>query len=92
MTEMLKNSYYIKTPIKVWYGNFNLDSPFVNSLEGCPEKVVGDVWIITGELESLDGLSKQITGNLTLYSSIRGRIFTPKDIRAVCDVGGQIYL
>ena len=83
LPEMLKD---IKVDGDFYCGNNNL-----TSLENCPKTVSGDFGCSRNELTSLEGAPETVGGDFYCLGYGKGK-FTEKDIRAVCDVKGDVYL
>jgi hypothetical protein len=82
LPEMLKD---ITVDGDFFCGNNNL-----TSLENCPKTVSGVFGCSSNFLKSLEGAPKFVGENfMCRFNSVK---FTEKDIRAVCDVKGKIFL
>ena len=82
LPEMLKD---IKVDGDFYCGNNNL-----TSLKNSPKTVTGVFGCSSNKLTSLEGAPKFVGENfMCRFNPVK---FTEKDIRAVCDVKGEVYL
>ena len=82
LPEMLKD---ITVDGDFYCGNNNL-----TTLENCPKTVSGVFGCSSNFLKSLEGAPKFVGENfMCRFNPVK---FTEKDIRAVCDVKGEVYL
>ena len=75
-------------------GIFDCDYNNLESLAGAPEKVGGDFYCSNNNLTSLEGAPETVRGDFWCKHNPgpNGDGFTEDDIRAVCDVKGEIYV
>jgi hypothetical protein len=74
-------------------GDFRCSNNELPNLVGCPEFVGGDFECKFNPILSLEGAPKEVIGNLTLISYLKtGRRFTEEEVRAVCNVKGNVYV
>jgi hypothetical protein len=71
-------------------GNFDCHNNKLTSFVGSPGWVAGDLKCNDNKLKSLDGVPKFVGGSFRCENNPGN--FTEKDIRAVCDVLGSIFL
>jgi hypothetical protein len=71
-------------------GNFNCSYNELTSLEGAPKTVGENFGCSYNKLTSLDGAPKFVGGDF--YCRNNSVKFTEKDIRAVCDVKGEVFV
>ena len=71
-------------------GNFNCSYNELTSLEGAPKTVGENFGCSYNKLTSLDGVPKIVYNDF--YCRNNSVKFTEKDIRAVCDVKGDVYV
>ena len=71
-------------------GHFNCYDNKLTSLVGAPEYVGGDFNCVYNNLTSLEGAPKSVGNSFVCYKNPVK--FTEKDIRAVCDVKGNVYV
>ena len=81
LPEMLKD---IKVDGDFYCGNNNL-----TSLKNSPKTVTGVFGCSSNKLISLEGAPKFVGDFMCRFNPVK---FTEKDIRAVCDVKGEVYL
>ena len=62
----------------------------LQSLEGAPKSVGGNFYCSTNNLQSLEGAPKNVGGYF--YCRNNPVKFTEKQVRAVCDVKGKVYV
>ena len=63
----------------------------LNSLKGSPKKIGGDFTVTYNKnILNLDGCPEEVGGNFTFYSLDFN--FTEEQVRAVCDVKGEVYV
>jgi hypothetical protein len=94
-TDYLKDEYNIDKPVKIWYGDFNFNSYDINSLEDCPEIVIGDFMInsfITKKLISLKGCPKEVYGDFIINFITEDKSFNKRDVEKLCKVSGEIFI
>jgi len=72
-------------------GDFFCGNNHLTTLENCPKTVSGDFGCSRNELTSLEGAPETVGGDFYCLGYGKGK-FTEKDIRAVCDVKGDVYL
>lgn len=72
-------------------GSFVCGNNHLTTLENCPKTVSGDFGCSRNELTSLEGAPETVGGDFYCLGYGKGK-FTEKDIRAVCDVKGDVYL
>ena len=63
----------------------------LTSLVGAPKTIGGDFYCSYNLLTSLEGAPETVGGDFYCLGYGKGK-FTEKDIRAVCDVKGDVYL
>jgi hypothetical protein len=73
-------------------GGFDCESIGLTSLEGSPTVVGGNFWCGDNNLTSLQGSPRYVGGNFVCMDQISGREFTEKEVRAVCNVKGDIIV
>jgi len=78
----------LKGAPKTVNGNFYCSGNMLTSLEGAPEKVGGDFYCRNNNLTSLEGAPKTVNGNFSCDYNIRK--FTEAEVRAVCNVKGEV--
>lgn len=71
-------------------GDFYCSHNNLTSLKGTPESIGGDFKCNDNKLTSLDGVPKFVGGSFVCKNNIVK--FTEKQVRAVCDVKGDVYL
>jgi hypothetical protein len=73
------------------YSTYRVRNNKIKSLVGAPTYVGGEFDITNNsELESLEGIPKQVIGDFYCYNN---KIeFTQAQIRALCDVKGNVYV
>ena len=72
-------------------GDFTCDWNQLTSLEGSPEKVGGDFSCSSnGSMSSLEGAPKEVGKGFFCYSQVQKH--TEEEIRAICDVKGEIHV
>jgi hypothetical protein len=72
-------------------GDFDCSYNQVTSLEGAPKEVQGgDFDCSSNQLTSLKGVPKEVGGSF--FVVLREIEFTEEDVRAVCDVKGDVVL
>lgn len=70
-------------------GNFWCSFTRLTSLKGAPKTVGGDFWCSNNyQLTSLEGAPKKVVGYF--WCSKNAKKFTKEDVKAVCDVKGDI--
>lgn len=72
-------------------GDFFCGNNHLTTLENCPKTVSGNFGCSRNELTSLEGAPETVGGDFYCLGYGKGK-FTEKDIRAVCDVKGDVYL
>jgi hypothetical protein len=70
-------------------GGFYCDNNRLTSLEGCPREVGGYFDCSNNQLISLEGAPQSVAASF--YCRGNPGNFTEEDVRAVCDVGGDVY-
>jgi hypothetical protein len=76
-------------PIEVG-GTYGCSYNKLTSLKGAPKVVDGHFYCSSNKLTSLEGIPKKVTGDFYCF---RGKVkFTEAQVRAVCDVKGEVYL
>ena len=75
-------------------GRFDCGYNQLTSLKGGPKTVGGHFGCTGNKLTSLEGIPKKINGNVWCSKNPgpNGDGFTEKDVRAVCDVKGKIFV
>lgn len=73
-------------------GNFSCHNNQLISLDGAPEKVGGDFRCSSNNLTSLEGAPKKVGGDFYCEDQKSGKKFTEKEVRAVCNVKGKVYV
>jgi hypothetical protein len=76
--EVLKEYYHIDKPVKVWYGNLMLAYLDIDSLEGCPEIVIGNCNLCGNYLHDLKGGPKEVTGYFACNNNLKSLKGCPK--------------
>ena len=71
-------------------GNFDCYNNNLTTLEGAPSSVGEDFSCNDNKLKSLDGVPKFVGGSFRCENNPGN--FTEKDIRAVCDVKGDVFV
>ena len=71
-------------------GHFNCSWNNLTSLIGAPSNVGGTFFCYDNKLTSLDGAPKTVGGHFHCYDNTVQ--FTEAQIRAVCDVKGNVYV
>jgi hypothetical protein len=71
-------------------GDFYCRNNNLTSLEGAPQKVGGDFYCRNNNLTSLEGAPQKVGGDFDC--SRNSKEFTEEEVRAVCDVGGKVYV
>jgi hypothetical protein len=71
-------------------GTFSCSSNNLKSLTGAPTSVGGDFYCGNNFLTSLRGAPKTVGGDFVCHSNLG--IFTKEQVRAVCDVKGEIIV
>jgi hypothetical protein len=79
-------------PIKfgVVDGSFNISRNNLKTLENAPIEVKGHFICELNDLTSLEGAPKKIGGDFVGLSQKNGHKFTEEEVRAVCDVKGNV--
>ncbi len=80
----------LKNSPKIVYGNFYCQNIGLESLEGAPEFVNGEFNCSYNKLTSLEGIPKTVGGDF--YIRNNPVKFTKQQIRAVCNVEGDIFV
>jgi len=80
----------LKNSPKIVYGNFYCQNIGLESLEGAPEFVNGEFNCSHNKLTSLEGIPKTVGGDL--YIRNNPVKFTEEQIRAVCNVKGDVFV
>ena len=88
--DFIKEKWGLEKPIKFWNGNFNCSYNQLTSLEGAPSEVGGYFWCSYNQLTTLEGAPKEVSGDFTCYNNKKQ--FTEEEVRAVCNVKGEIYI
>ena len=71
-------------------GSFDCSHNSLTSLQGCPSTIGGSFYCNHNSLSSLQGCPSEIGGS---FNCSDNRVkFTEKDVRAVCNVKGIIYV
>ena len=70
-------------------GGFNCGGNKLTTLQGCPQTINGDFYCNDNKLTTLQGCPKTVGGNFYCYNTKK---FTERDIRAVCNVKGKVYV
>jgi len=70
--------------------NFNCGNSELTSLEGAPEYVGGSFYCSYNLLTSLEGAPETVGGDFHCYNNPVE--FTEQQVRAVCDVKGDVYV
>jgi hypothetical protein len=88
----LNNLKLTKLPLKFnkVNGNFYCYYNKLTTLEGSPNKVDGSFDCEHNDLISLDGCPTEVSGDFACYDNIV--LFTKEQVRAVCDVKGDIIV
>jgi hypothetical protein len=71
-------------------GDFRCEENKLTSLEGCPNKVGGNFMCYDNKLTSLEGCPKYVENDFDIRRNTKK--FTVDEIRAVCNVRGQIFV
>ena len=72
-------------------GDFYCNNNQLTSLEGAPKSVDGDFWCNRNQLKSLEGAPVSVGGNFWCKYSVNNPVkFTEEQVRAICDVKGDI--
>jgi hypothetical protein len=71
-------------------GDFFCGHNLLKSLEGAPKTVGGDFLCYNNKLKSLTGAPKFVGGEFSCHTN-PGK-FTEEQVRAVCDVKGNVYV
>ena len=71
-------------------GNFSCSNNLLKSLEGAPREVGGDFYCQKNQLESLEGAPKKVRKDFDCNENPKK--FTEEDVKAVSDVGGEIFV
>ena len=71
-------------------GNFICTTNQLTSLKGAPEYVGGSFGCGDNRLTSLEGAPKYVGGDFHCYDNTVK--FTEEQVRAVCEVGGDVYV
>jgi hypothetical protein len=62
----------------------------LTTLEGCPQTIGGSIEIVYNKLASLKGCPQTVGENFYCYGN--PTMFTEEQIRAVCDVKGEVHV
>lgn len=60
------------------------------SLKGCPKKIYGSFKCNRNNLTSLEGCPEEVEGNFNIRNNTKQ--FTEEEVRAVCNVGGSVFV
>ena len=71
-------------------GGFDCDDNKLTSLQGAPKYVGGYFSCHNNKLTSLQGVPKHVDGNFYCHNNIKK--FTEEEVRAVCDVKGNVHV
>ncbi len=71
-------------------GVFLCNNNLLTSLKGAPKNIGKDFYCSENELTSLEGAPKTVNGDFYCYNNPEP--FTERDVRAVCDVKGKVYV
>jgi len=71
-------------------GNFFCNLNNLTSLKGAPKTVGGDFYCYNNELKSLFGAPETVGGDFYCYNNTDN--FTEEQVRAVCDVKGEVFV
>jgi len=71
-------------------GNFYCYSNSLTSLSGAPQRVGGDFYCSYNKLTSLSGAPQHVVGDF--YCTNNAVKFTVAQVRAVCDVSGEVFV
>ena len=80
----------LKNSPKIVYGNFYCQNIGLESLEGAPEFVNGEFNCSYNKLTSLEGIPKTVNGDFYIRNNTVK--FTKEQIRAVCNVEGDVFV
>ena len=70
--------------------NFSCTTNLLTSLKGAPKTVGGSFYCGYNNLTSLEGVTMSVGGDFYCYNN--PVIFTEAQVRAVCDVKGDVYV
>ena len=90
----LKKLYLIKLPdilkdVSVG-GDFSCSNNRLTSLSGAPQHVGGHFYCYSNSLTSLSGAPQHVVGDF--YCNNNTVQFTVAQVRAVCDVSGEVFV
>jgi len=76
--------------IKEVDGFFKCAQLRLKSLNGCPKIITGSFICYENKLTSLEGCPKKVGGDFDIRDNTRK--FTEEEVRAVCNVGGRVFV
>lgn len=84
------NLIVLNSKIEKVMGNVSFNSNKLTSLKGSPEFVGVSFSASKNNLETLEGCPKEVKGDFYIRDNYK--VFTEEEVRAVCKVGGKVYV